>query len=83
MARGSARLRRRRRGFMGRGGLRDVDPAREDAERASDSEDGRADEAPARARSLVGVVVASLMWAVAFGTGEEESRAQAGEAATR
>lgn len=68
---------------MGRGGLRDVDPAREDAERASDSEDGLADEASARARSLVGVVVASLMWAVAFGTGEEESRAQAGEAATR
>jgi hypothetical protein len=68
---------------MGRGGLRDVDSAREDAEHASVSEDGRADEAPARARSLVGVVVARLMWAVAFGTGEEESRAQAGEAATR
>ena len=68
---------------MGRGGLRDVDPAREEPERASDSEDGLEDEAPVRARSLVGVVVASLMWAVAFGTGEEASRAQAGEAATR
>lgn len=66
---------------MGRGGLRDVDPAREEAERASDSEDGREDEAPVRARSLVGVVLASLMWAVAFGTGEEDARA--GEAATR
>jgi len=81
MARGSPRLRRLRRGFMGRGGLRDVDPAREEPERASDSEDGLEDEAPVRARSLVGVVLASLMWAVAFGTGEEDARA--GEAATR